>query len=257
MEILRETLAICVFLLSLKYFFSNKWLKYYILCFIAFMFHLSAILLFFLPLFKSIWTSRSYIIVFFTILIILILFKNTILSNILSLIPIEGIRLSASKYLGAKANLNGIIYISVVKIFIPGFIFYISENIIGYKSIFRPFLYLYILISIISIFLGPFYRFENYITPIYFLFLANMMHELFHCPRVRSFRYTIVFLIFLLPFSMQIITIGKDTSERVPGTRFYSFWYPYSSVINKKIDIKREQLFSSYARTNNLIYEKK
>jgi hypothetical protein len=59
MEILRETLAICVFLLSLKYFFSNKWLKYYIFCFIALMFHLSAILLFFLPLFKSIWTSRS------------------------------------------------------------------------------------------------------------------------------------------------------------------------------------------------------
>lgn len=253
MEVLRETLAICVFLLSLKYFFSNKWLIYYLFCFIAFMFHLSAIMLFFLPLFRIVWTGRTYFIVTLLILIIFILFKNNILMNILNIIPNEEIRFTASKYLGAKANINGIIYNTVVNILIPGFILFMSERILGYKSRFRPFLYLYIIIYLISIFLAPFYRFANYITPIYYLFLANMIHELFRHAPFRQFRYTIVLLIFLIPFSLHLMTVSKDTSDRVPGTRFYSIWYPYYTVFTKETDKKRERLIHSYGETNSLI----
>jgi hypothetical protein len=173
--------------------------------------------------------------------------------NILDFIPNEAIRFNARKYLGARANINGIIYISVVKIIIPWILFYISEQIVGYKSRFRPFLYVYILIAMISIFLGPFYRFANYITPIYYLFLANMLHELFRYPPIRKFRYTIVFLIFLLPFSVHLLTIGSSRSSMVKGTRLYTIWYPYHTVFTRKTDIKREQLIQAIGKQNDLI----
>ena len=258
-EILREALAVCVFLLSLKYFFSEKWLLYYIFCFVAFMFHISAVILFFLPLFNKLWTNRSYFIFFAILLILFILFKNYI-SELINYIPHEGIRLKASHLmgaLGASANLNGIIYTSVVYIIIPLILIYISEQFVGYKSSFRPFLIAYITISLVSIFLSPVYRFLNYITPIYFLFLANMLHELFRYSRVRRFRYTFVLIVFLLPFSVHLLTIGKNTSDKVPGTRFYSRYTPYYSVLNKKIDKKREQLVKIYLQEGSLIYGKK
>jgi hypothetical protein len=259
-EILREALAVSVFLLSLKYFFSEKWLMYYILCFVAFMLHLSAVILFFLPLFKTIWTNRSYIILSVILLTLFILFKNYISNNLINYIPYEAIRIKATNLmgaLGAKANLNGIIYTSVVYIIIPLVLIYISEQFVGYKSRFRPFLIAYITISLVSIFLSPVYRFLNYITPIYYLFLANMLHELFRYSRVRRFRYTIVLIVFLLPFSVHLLTIGKNTSDKVPGTRFYSRYTPYYSVLNKKIDKKREQLVKIYLQEGKLIYVKK
>lgn len=259
-EILRETLAVCVFLLSLKYFFSKRWLIYYSLCFVAFMFHLSAVILFFLPLFKILWTNRSYLIFSAVLLILFILFKNYISGSLINYIPYEAIRIKASHLmgsLGATANLNGIIYTSVVNIIIPLILIFISEEFVGYKSRFRPFLFAYILISLISLFLGPVYRFLNYITPIYYLFLADLLHELFRFSRVRRFRYIIVLLVFLLPLSVHLLTIGKDTSAKVPGTRLYARWYPYYSVFNKKTDKNRERLILKYRQENYFNYIKK
>jgi len=236
-EILRETLAICVFILSLRYYLLKKWTIYYIFCFIAFLFHISAIVLFFLPLFSSIWTKRSYFIFFVVILVLLILLsKFNIYEKIFDLIPNEDIRSKAKIQTvapGAKANIFGVIYTSVVNIIIPFTLIYVSEQFVGYKSEFRSLLYAYILISLIAIFLSPTYRFLNYLNPIYYLFLANMLHELFRYPRVRRFRYTIVLFIFLLPFSVHLMTLFRNTSDNGPVRRFYSRWYPYHSVFTK------------------------
>jgi hypothetical protein len=242
-EILRETLAVCIFLLSLRYYVQKKWAKYYLLCFIAFGFHISAIVLFFFPLFSELWTKRSYFIFFIIILILLIIFsKLNIYQRIFDLIPSEGIRSKAKLQTiapGAKANIYGVIYNSVVNIIIPVILLYVGEQFVKYKYEFRNLLYIYIFISLTSIFLSPGYRFLNYLTPIYYLFLANMLNELFRYPRVRKYRYTIVLFLFLLPFSVQLMTLFRGTSEKGHITRFYSRWYPYHSVFTKEIDTKK------------------
>jgi hypothetical protein len=242
-EVLRETLAICVFLLSVRYFFLRKWTIYYLLCFVAFGFHISAIILFFFPLFSKLWTKRSYFIFFIIILILLIIFnKINIYQKIFDLIPNEEMRAKAISQTAApeaKANIYGVIYTSVVNIIIPFILIYIGEQFLKYKFEFRNFLYLYVLISLFSIFLSPGYRFLNYLTPIYYLFLANMLNELFIYPPVRKYRYTIVLFIFLLPFSVQLMTLFRNTSDQGPATRFYSRWYPYHSVFNKGIESKK------------------
>ena len=52
-EILRESLAVCVFLFAFKYLFNRMYLKYYLCCIVAFGFHVSAIILFFIPLYMN------------------------------------------------------------------------------------------------------------------------------------------------------------------------------------------------------------
>lgn len=50
MQVLREAFAVSVFLISWPYFESRKWLQYYLFCVVAFFFHVSALVLFLLPL---------------------------------------------------------------------------------------------------------------------------------------------------------------------------------------------------------------
>lgn len=50
MEVLRESFAVCIFLWSWPFIEKRKWWKYYCMAILAFMFHVSAIVLFLLPL---------------------------------------------------------------------------------------------------------------------------------------------------------------------------------------------------------------
>ncbi|WP_297678049.1 EpsG family protein [uncultured Bacteroides sp.] len=54
MNIIRQQLAACVFLFSLQYIDSQKWVKYYLCVLLAFLFHKSALLLLFVyPIFRK------------------------------------------------------------------------------------------------------------------------------------------------------------------------------------------------------------
>lgn len=50
MQVLREAFAVSIFLLSWPFFVSGKWLKYYLCCIAAFLFHISSVVLFLLPI---------------------------------------------------------------------------------------------------------------------------------------------------------------------------------------------------------------
>jgi len=70
MEVIRESLAVAIFLISLKHFIQRQWLKYYLLVFVAFLFHSSATILFFLPLLKSFSLNKKNSILLFLIFMI-------------------------------------------------------------------------------------------------------------------------------------------------------------------------------------------
>lgn len=53
-EIMRESLAVCFFLLAYDSLVERRWTKYFLLVFVAFMFHSGAIMLFLLPLVRGI-----------------------------------------------------------------------------------------------------------------------------------------------------------------------------------------------------------
>ena len=60
-EILRESLAIMVFVYNYKNLDNKNWIRYYIGVFISVMFHLSAVFLIILPLLKFLRLNKKYL----------------------------------------------------------------------------------------------------------------------------------------------------------------------------------------------------
>lgn len=73
MEILREALAIAIFLYALRFYKSGNWGKYYLMVFVCFLFHSSAVVTFFIPLFR--YVRYSFFKVFLLMLISIVIFN--------------------------------------------------------------------------------------------------------------------------------------------------------------------------------------
>ena len=85
---IRQTIAISFFLLGYEHLVNKKWVKYYIYCLCAFMFHASAIICFIFPLFYLIKFKLKWFLVFIFSLLLVSVFAITrggadILSNLL------------------------------------------------------------------------------------------------------------------------------------------------------------------------------
>ncbi|WP_175463518.1 EpsG family protein [Draconibacterium orientale] len=240
-EILRESLAICVFLLSLEFFVKKKWLRYYVLVFVAFGFHYSAILLFILPLLKRIPIN------FFSILIIIVIgaFLNTFfLSFINSLSGNNGFFMSLENYGDYNYTIWGLVGIIVLYVLYPFIVMNASTNFLNIKNSLYPFLRFFILIGAFCSLFYIFFRFRNYFTPIFFVFLTEVVHSIFRNKKIKEFRKIISFLILFFFAFMHSYKYFSDTSEKVDSSRWYSLWYPYNSIFDKDTDPTRERLFN-------------
>lgn len=236
-EILRESLAICVFIISLKYYSKNKWFYYYIFAFVAFLFHYSAIILFVIPLFKNVEIKYGYILIFF----IAGAFLNKMLLNYLDSLSGNTI---VSYYIETYKTYNytfyGLISIALFYIIYPKLLLIINDNFLKINYKFFKLFNLYMILGAASALFFIFFRFLNYFTPILFLLLADMLHALYiKGIFIRKMRVAII--AFLLIAFIHCNKYFADTSKYAAGSRWYSHWYPYYSIFNKKIDPIREK----------------
>lgn len=221
-EIMRESLAIIVFMLNYKNLEQNKWLKYYLGVGIAFMFHLSAIFLIVLPLFKYLKIDRKYFLLLFLSYFIL-----SHLSFIFSFFEnIEKIDKKINDYAEATYGWKSTILFVVTRTIIPiGIGFWAKKNFqtpIKYESM----LCVFGLLGIGSIF-NPiiFTRFSNYIMPFYIITLANII--------IPSFKRGTPLLkkIHMLAFCIMIFISYSISSFYWPES-YYRKWIPYHSVFS-------------------------
>lgn len=91
-EILRESLAVMVFLFNYKNLSNGKWLKYYLGVVLSCMFHISAVFLLVLPLIKWVKFDKRYIYMLFIISVFAIGVEKVF--NIIASIAIVGDKLS-------------------------------------------------------------------------------------------------------------------------------------------------------------------
>lgn len=246
MEILRESLGVVVFLMVYKAFLKEKWILYYLGATIAFFFHISAIILIVFPLLRKKVTFTTFLIVLILLAFLFSFFRDIILDTLLNYVTNERLRWAAITYLRAQININGIIFILMGKVLTPLALLYISEVRLGYKPEIKTLLYAYIILSLISIFIEPFYRFTNYLTPIYYLFIVNMFHQLYASKLFFRTRQIVVAFLLLILLVFQFYSVFKDTSDREQDTRFVRRWVPYHSVFSEKMDMKRERLIETY-----------
>lgn len=259
MEILRESLAIAVFLPNMKNLVNKRWTRYVLGSIVSLGFHLSAIVLFILPLLMKM-LQKKHIKPALTILMASIAGLLFILQNMaddLEFLPL--ILLTKMHSYGTREmnNINGIIN-DLLPFLAYWLVYWVHARLQKREAapqaeqrtdlLFKAFLFF--------AFLGGFnegiFRFTNYLTPLAVAYAVNVVYRVAQGKGMRKQMNLLVScLAFLILFAHKSYYYYKDTSPLADHTRRYELWYPYESVFTRKEHYGRELIF--YNATHNLI----
>lgn len=220
-EILRESIAIFIFILNFKSFIYKKWIRYYIGIFFCIFFHLSSSFLLILPLLYKLKFDASYL-KYIILFIFVCIFLQPLFSIIAEVAPVVGDkaegygRHSNVGYLWAGLRILQFSIIPLLTLIICKYIFHIKPK--------YEIAYLILIILGIGILFSPiiFQRFTNYFYPLLALSLADVI-----CKNIRSKNHNKIYASILLTI---VITFGYGSFYIYLD--FYQRWIPYSSIYN-------------------------
>lgn len=228
-EILRESLAVCCFLIAIPHYTNKNWIRYYFLITAAFLFHFSAIFLFLLPLIRSL-TQRptSLLLVFFVSALlnpaIQVALSSPIATNLLG--PI------VSAYAEYNYTIFGLISLFFLYLLTPLTLTWITldklQIKLNYGIIAKNGLSIAALIPLLFIF----HRFFNYFSILYILMTCEATHAVIKSKKIRKIK--LITAPALLSFILLFHT-GRyftDTSDLVATTRWHIRWHPYHSIFD-------------------------
>lgn len=259
-EVMRESCAVSMFLIGYKYFVKEKWLKYYLMCTAAFLFHSSAILLFLIPFLK--WFHLTELMHFnkYTVLILIVIlvggfYIQQYLFDYLNLLAFTGRiedridRYNGSSLSGQALNFNGILSSVFFYILYPFLSIVYLKRLYKKKSLsIEPMVFLCFTFVLLKIPIGIFYRYINYFMPFAIIVLSEIIYEnklyLFKKRYVRlsGFKPWIIIFIPLITFRLFEYNLQVGNTH----LKEYMRYYPYYSIFNSEIDKSREQIFKYY-----------
>lgn len=241
MEIMRESLAICVFLLGYQNFKEKKWIQFYIYALVAYFFHSSAMILFLFPLFQKLKFNSKGILI-----IIISLFLSTYLEPLIEL-GLFALKISEKFALystGTGLNIFGVIYGVFLYCIIPYFFIYFNKTICSTYNKYENLIYAYFFLTLLSFAVPGFYRFLNYILIFELIFLADFFINI-----LEKEKDLLKIKILFVAFFLTIIAIPKiqyylvDTSAWSKDTHKYNLYYPYSSIFTKEEYFYRQDIY--------------
>lgn len=264
-EVLRESSAVCIFILAWKYFCNNKWIKYYIFSGIAILFHPSAAITLVLPLIKFPWINKLFAVnKVFLISLALVFVVSSIIYvrffDLIRLIELSDVQNYSTLYENnkygesASINLMGFLNFLIRFIFYPVIaIWFMKHNnsildnnnnqIKTVESICCMFMY----IAVASLFIKILGRFNNYFYPILTIAIADMAYGVL---RLKKKKYKLSYSCWVLIFFPYFLfsTYGFFKSDGGTNYPLIRRYYPYSSVIFPERDKDRENLYSLFGR---------
>ena len=238
-EIMRESLAVSFFLIAYPYMMKEKYIKYYLFSFLAFMCHSSAVFIFILPLFLSQKHNKRFI--YLLILFIAVAFYTISNSSLMGAITNY-----ANLYVEYQSSVFGKLFTILFSIILPSYFLYAYRKRVSFFIRFAMFVY--IGCSIVSLFFYIAFRFNNYLMPFYLLLMADYLNDysVNNFSR-RPLKYSVAMIVFLFSFMMPYFS---DVSKAVGHpARWYCCWYPYYSIFDKQEDFDRET-FITFQNTN-------
>lgn len=234
-EIMRESLAVAVFINGYKYIEKKQWLKYYLCAFIALGFHTSALIVFIVPLIRWVRFNAIFVVITVCSCLFLVKFNDTLTLLALYLSPEAALKLGY--YLEADGfNINGIIVLLAGNTFFP------LVAMIGSKLLKIDFKYENMVV--VGIILGVcsaiqniiFGRLTNYFIFFYIILFAEVLPVLFKSYLRQVGACAMCAFLFVTMYVNYFIDIDSTPSV----TRQYTRWYPYSSIISKEKSQIRE-----------------
>lgn len=236
-EILRESLAIALFLFALPSLEARNFKKYYAFATAAFLFHLSAVILFILPIFLSFFSQREFKLQkIMKILFVVVLVSNPVVLRFIVLNFIPALEFKLDIYSQREWSVIGIIF-NLIKCLTVYWMIGL-RNIRSHKlNTVDHGLRIYFFFSILTLFVPIGHRFQNY----FMIFLVIALSELLTSPKLYFvFKKSIIVLFYIVTTINYYLTDATNSSSLKSKT--YDRYYPYyfvhetvpSSVINQR-----------------------
>ena len=232
MEILRESIPICIFLFGISFIINKNYFKYYILAIIAYFFHESGIILFIIPFLTRIkWDKRLFIFV----ITLLVIFSGLLSIYFVNYIKNLDFLFNSNKfgYFEFQSASSGNQFLSnIIKYVVTPsvvLLLFFKKLTTFEKSI----IFLYILFSILSTQSFIFYRIRDYFLIPFLISVTNG----FTLGVNKKFNNLISKGAFL--FCFLFIFLYKYYSGNNKGYNIYLNFYPYNSILNEDLPQSR------------------
>lgn len=251
-EIMRETFSICIFYFAFGYLIKHKWLKYYGLCILAFLFHDAAAFYFILPLFLLILTKEFTTRFTIVLAVVLLIFANPlILSKLLFFLPESRIETFTDFY--SKMAIGSVLGLirSIIEIL---FVYFIIINVKGHVS-YKVYigLKMFFCLHIIGLMMPVF---VNRICNSYNLFYYIALVEFLYVMRqkiITGLYCTLLTIAFMRYYFVDVTNLvsTKPSSDRY---YFYELFVPYYSIFDtpdNNIVARRKAIYLNQVQDDN------
>ena len=249
MEVLRESLCICVLLLAVRLLLEKRWIPYYAMCVIALLIHYSALVMFLFPLLFVFFKKPSWVyqLVLFVGILGITLVVNVPLLLLSALSLDEQLMILAEKYLDNQRNLNGMLSLLIQYLPLFGIIFLRDRYDIRQKIDFTPIVMGVVVIYAFAMNLTGLSRLVNYFVPFILVYTVNTIYYMLSNIELKL---TLGYVALAASFSLLCFNYyyyyGKDVSDAYPNTRFYAIFHPYHSIFSPEQDEHRERFIENF-----------
>lgn len=252
MEIVRESLAISVFLLAMINYNENKKLKAFLLIFVAFLFHHFAAILFILPFFLSnIISFKFKTLSLIGIILYLFTFQDPLIFIDSYLSKFSTVDITFYEVIDFKMSLSGYVYMSlkIIPVIMVMYLYrvglfpntYLKKDMLFILSI------LYVFIILIRVTTIPFIeRFSNYFIFFILILITGAIYDVLEKRVIKFFRFKLILLISIICFMFQLLPFLEISP--IFGVPLYKRYYPYYSVFSKRTDPDRELMTEMEAK---------
>ncbi|WP_313097154.1 EpsG family protein [Empedobacter sp.] len=232
-EIIKESIAVCIFLLNYKNLVNRKWLRYYILVIISILFHPSASILLLLPLLINLRFNKKFIIIF-SIAILLMLNLSIILPHFSFFEKIRKVQFYLEQDEINNMNFTWNLLLTIQLSVFPFLTLFFLKRIYKLETKFENILLVMVIIGSGCLLNGViFQRFTNYFIPFYGILLANLFYT--YIFKYNKFK---ILVSFFLVSMCTIYNYDFWSHSR------YKIWIPYHSIFNEKEDSDRNELYN-------------
>lgn len=251
-EIMRESIAISIFLCAIPYLLKKKYIIYYLLIFAAYEFHVSAVICLIVPIFINIRFSNVKLLLLLCIATFLPFLFNSIFNTMLTIATGNLFEYTtaygdATALIDKGLNINGYLF-ALISVFIAPLLFIILGNHL-YASKYFGLIYLMLILGLFTIVLPIFNRFINYIFIIYLVYFSELIYfiskKYLSIQRVTCLSIVILFL-FAKPVYRNFTSL--DAERLTSDILYYERYWPYESYIDCKESEVREFYYRQIVR---------
>lgn len=246
MEIMRETFCIAILLEAYPFLEKKRLISYFLLCGLALLMHMSAIVMLLLPLALLVQRDRLWMAMLIVVGMVIML-KVVDLVSVLLFMTFEGQTAKSIRAYMLEETPNAIGATIQFLIAIPFILMIFVRNKYEYRNndLMGALMLFIVGIQTSGMFIPYVNRFTNYFVIFGIVFLLNTFYE--HYWDIHTHwdaRIVVIVALFIYSFNLSYFYL-KNKNDVLKGCHVYNRYIPYYSVFEHKSDPTREMLLQN------------